>query len=729
MIAEVIVDIALSETDKIFDYIMPDDVKVGERVLVPFGKNTLEGFVIGVKGKTDYPDKIKEIIKPLDDFVAVTPEMIALMRNFSKSLNLRYIDLLRLFLPAGLRGGVIKPVHVEYAKLSGDADTFLDTISSRAKQQRACVEYLKDNSDVKKAYLTKTFGNSAVNSLINCGYIEVYFVEKLRTPEVFAASKKARPTLNPDQQKAVDEITKGTGTFLLHGVTGSGKTEVYMHCIEDALSKNKTAIMLVPEISLTPQVFLQFKERFGDKVAILHSGLSQGERFDEWRRLRSGEATVAVGARSAIFAPLENLGVIIIDEEHDGSYVSEGNPRYDTVEIAQFRAGYNSCPLVLGSATPSVESYYKAEKGEYKLLELPHRINNLLLPEMEVVDMSRELRAGNRDVFSTSLKDALRKTIAAKEQAIIFLNRRGFASFVMCKDCGFILKCKDCDVSLTYHKEDNQLKCHYCGKRYEMIDRCPICHGTNIRQGRIGTERVVEEVRKVLPEARVLRMDNDTTSEKGAHQRILSAFSKGEADVLVGTQMIAKGHDFQNVTIVGILDADFSLYLSDYRSNERTFQLITQVAGRAGRAGKSGKVIIQTYTPRHYVFRYAASYDYKNFYLKEKNTREVTKFPPFTNIVRILITSTSDRKAMDVAKNINEKMKVLLEEFKPDFIYYKGSKAPVTRIQNRYRYQLLMRIKPQNFETVKQRVFEIADAYRGKDGLWVFVEINPQSLV
>lgn len=605
----------------------------------------------------------------------------------------------------------------------------MDTISSRAKQQRACVEYLKDNSDVKKAYLTKTFGNSAVNSLINCGYIEVYSIEKLRKPEVFATSKKSRPTLNPDQQKAVDEITKGTGTFLLHGVTGSGKTEVYMHCIEDALSKNKTAIMLVPEISLTPQVFLQFKERFGDKVAILHSGLSQGERFDEWRRLRSGEATVAVGARSAIFAPIENLGVIIIDEEHDGSYVSEGNPRYDTVEIAGFRAGYNSCPLVLGSATPSVESYYKAEKGEYKLLELPHRINNLLLPEMEVVDMSRELRAGNRDVFSTSLKDALRKTIAAKEQAIIFLNRRGFASFVMCKDCGFILKCKDCDVSLTYHKEDNQLKCHYCGKRYEMIDRCPICHGTNIRQGRIGTERVVEEVRKVLPEARVLRMDNDTTSEKGAHQRILSAFSKGEADVLVGTQMIAKGHDFQNVTLVGILDADFSLYLSDYRSNERTFQLITQVAGRAGRAGKSGKVIIQTYTPRHYVFRYAASYDYKNFYLKEKNTREVTKFPPFTNIVRILITSTSDRKAMDAAKNINEKMKVLLEEFKPDFIYYKGSKAPVTRIQNRYRYQLLMRIKPQNFETVKQRIFEITDAYRGKDGLWVFVEINPQSLV
>lgn len=728
MIAEVIVDIALSETDKIFDYALTDELDVGRRVLVPFGSKQIEGFIIGLKDSTDYPEKIKNVIAPLDDFTAVTPEMIALMREFSESRHLRYIDMLRLCLPAGLRGGQIKPATAEYARLTGDADTFLDTISLRAKQQRAAVSYLKEHGEVRKPELTKAFGNSAVNALIDCGYIEISTVERRRTPKSADTKNLSRPTLNADQQHAVDEIISGKGTFLLHGVTGSGKTEVYMHCIEEMLSRGKSAIMLVPEISLTPQVFSLFRNRFGDRVAILHSGLSQGERFDEWRRLRNGEACVAVGARSAIFAPVENVGVIIIDEEHDGSYVSEGNPRYDTVDVAEFRAKYNDCPVILGSATPSIGSYYKAEQGEYKLLELPKRINNLLLPEMEIVNMSAELRLGNRDVFSAALKDALKNTVEKCEQAIIFLNRRGYASFIMCKDCGYIPKCRDCDISLTYHREDNQLKCHYCGRRYEMIDRCPVCGSTNIRQGRIGTERVVAEVKKLLPEARILRMDNDTTNEKGAHQRILNEFSEGKADVLVGTQMIAKGHDFQNVTLVGILDADFSLYLSDYRSNERTFQLITQVAGRAGRAGKSGKVIIQTYTPRHYVFRYAAAYDYKNFYLKEKNTREVTKFPPFTNIVRILVTSLSDKKAMDTARGINDRMKDVIAKYKEDFVYYKGAKAPITRIQNKYRYQLLMRVKPVRYEEIKREIFKITDCYKGKD-LWVFTELDPQTLI
>ena len=617
-----------------------------------------------------------------------------------------------------------------------DAQVAADRREKRAPLQSACLRLLCTLDRVSFSELCYFTGasSSSVNALVKAGLAEITQDEVFRRSVLRSEEQSPLPELNEEQRAAFEGILslydgEHASASLLYGVTGSGKTSVYVHLIDAMRRKGKASILLVPEIALTPQMIRIFSSYFGDDIAVLHSSLAVGERYDEWKRIKTGRARVVIGTRSAVFAPCSDLGLIIMDEEQEYTYKSENSPRYHARDAAKFRCASSNALLVLGSATPSVESYYKAEKGEYKLLELPHRINNLLLPEMEVVDMSRELRAGNRDVFSTSLKDALRKTIAAKEQAIIFLNRRGFASFVMCKDCGFILKCKDCDVSLTYHKEDNQLKCHYCGKRYEMIDRCPICHGTNIRQGRIGTERVVEEVRKVLPEARVLRMDNDTTSEKGAHQRILSAFSKGEADVLVGTQMIAKGHDFQNVTLVGILDADFSLYLSDYRSNERTFQLITQVAGRAGRAGKSGKVIIQTYTPRHYVFRYAASYDYKNFYLKEKNTREVTKFPPFTNIVRILITSTSDRKAMDAAKNINEKMKVLLEEFKPDFIYYKGSKAPVTRIQNRYRYQLLMRIKPQNFETVKQRIFEITDAYRGKDGLWVFVEINPQSLV
>lgn len=726
MIAEVIVDIALSETDKIFDYFASEDITEGSRVLVPFGSKPIEGYVLSLKQSSSYGGRLKKIIKPLDSFRAVTDEMLALMRKFSQTQNLRYIDLLRLFLPVGLRGGAVKPVYTDYCRLKLGGGEINALISARAVRQQQCAEYLK-GGEIKKSCLTELFGISAVNALIEKGVIETFKIEKKRTPDAVCA-KERKPRLNADQKKAVDEIMSGKGVFVLHGVTGSGKTEVYMHCIEDALKNGKTAVMLVPEISLTPQVFGLFKARFGDRVAILHSGLSQGERFDEWRRLRNGEASVAVGARSAIFAPLENVGVIIIDEEHDGSYISEGNPRYDTVEIAEFRAAYNKCPLILGSATPSLETYYKAEKGEYKLLELPNRINNLLLPEMEVVNMSQELRLGNRGAFSMRLKEELKKTVGRGEQAIIFLNRRGYASFVMCKDCGHILKCRDCDISLTYHKEDNQLKCHYCGRRYEMISECPMCHGKNIRQGRIGTEKVVAEVRELLPEAGVLRMDNDTTAEKGAHRRILDDFASGKADVLVGTQMIAKGHDFQNVTLVGILDADFSLYFSDYRSNERTFQLITQVAGRAGRAGKSGKVIIQTYTPRHYVFRYASGYDYKGFYQKEKNSREVTKFPPFTNLVRILITSTADRRAMDAARSINEQMKPVIDEYRSEFVYYKGAKAPITRIQNKYRYQLMMRIKPERYEEIKQRIFAITANQKGKE-LWIFTELNPQTLI
>ncbi|MEG1613556.1 MAG: primosomal protein N' [Clostridia bacterium] len=729
MYAEVIVDIALSETDKVFDYLALADTVLGQRVSVPFGSMTKEGFVIGLKDSPSCePSKVKPIISKLDDFTAITEEMLALMRHFSIENNLRYVDLLRLFIPSRLRGGNIHTIIQEYCRLAdGMTDVeILDMISDRAVQQRACISYLFDKYE-PRCELNKMFGSSAVKSLVEKGFIDVSEEEKRREPD-YSKYKAECPILNADQQNAVNIITKSSKTFVLHGITGSGKTEVYMHSIEDTVKKGKTAIMLVPEISLTPQIFGLFRARFGDKIAILHSGLSHGERYDEWRRLLNGDAVIAVGARSAIFAPLKNIGIIIVDEEHDSSYMSESNPRYDTKLIAEFRAKYNNAPLVLGSATPDIETYYKTETGEYGLIELEHRVNNLLMPEMKIINMSLELKSGNRDILSTELREKIKATIDKGEQAIVFINRRGYASFVMCRDCGYIAKCDDCDISLTYHQEDEQLKCHYCGKRYKMIYECPICHGKHIRQGKVGTEKVVGELQRCFPSARILRMDNDTTTTKGAHQRILESFANGDANILVGTQMIAKGHDFKNVTLVGILDADFSLHLDDYRCSERTYQLITQVAGRAGRTSKGGEVLIQTYTPKHYVYWYAKNYDYKGFYAKEKNSRELTKFPPFTEIVRILITSTSDSKAMDIARSINEEMKTIIQKNREAFAYYKGAKAPIARIQNKFRYQLMMRIKSDAYDNIIKDIYLITEKYKFKD-CWVFVERRPQSLI
>lgn len=726
MIAEVIVDIAANEINRVFDYAVSDNVKVGMRVAVPFGNKKIEGFVIGLKETTEVPDgKLKTVTEPLDDFTAITGEMLELLRFMRKKYHLNYIDVLRLFIPSKMRGGRVSDIMLSFATLKGDYGKIVEEIGTRAKKQLECVEHLKNEGDFTAA-LNKNFGASAVNALKEKGFLEIAEVHHRRSPFAVVSAEKTIK-LNVDQQRAVEAINSGKGTFLLHGVTGSGKTEVYMHCIEEALLKGKTAIMLVPEISLTPQVLGLFRGRFGEKVAILHSALSDGERFDEWKRLLTGEAKIAVGARSAIFAPLQNLGIIIVDEEHDGSYISESNPRYDTKEVAEYRAKFNGCPLILGSATPQIESYYRAEHNEYTLLELPNRIYNKNLPEIEIVDMSMELRRGNRDIFSNPLKEGLKQVVEKGEQAIIFLNRRGYSSFLLCKECGYIPKCEDCDISLTYHKADNRLKCHYCGKTYGMLGKCPKCGSENIRYGRVGTEQVVDEIIKLIPNARVLRMDNDTTTKKGSHQEILQAFTGGGYDILVGTQMIAKGHDFKNVTLVGILDADFSLYFSDYRSNERTFQLITQVAGRAGREEKGGRVLLQTYSPKHPILYYASRYDYQGFYGKEINSREVAKFPPFTKIVRVLITATDECVAQDAARLLNNRMKEVLDKNKADFIYYKGMKSPVARVENRYRYQLLMRILSDRADEIINEIYKAVDETPAKTA-WVFVEINPQNL-
>ncbi len=731
MVAEVIVDISTSEVDKVFDYSLDGspDIRAGFRVLVPFGRMSVEGYVVGVKESSDYLG-LKPITKRLDDYPVISEEMLALMNFMTAKYHLRKVDVLRLFIPAQMRGGRVKELVIKYARIADEyaGRDEAQFIRSSATAQHDIFAYLTECGRASVTELNKDFSAAALRNLVARGIVVLEEEESLRTPySELNDEKKKEVVLTAAQAAVVEKINNGEkGVYLLHGVTGSGKTEVYMRCISDALKAGKTAIMLVPEISLTPQVLRSFRARFGDEVALLHSGLSVGERFDEWRRLIGGRAKVAVGARSAVFAPLKNVGLIIIDEEHDSSYVSESNPRYVTHEVAAFRAKYNDCSLVLGSATPSIESYYKATIGEYKLLELPERVNKRQLPEMEIVNMCKEVYDGNNGMFSRLLLSELKECMERDEQAIIFINRRGYSSYMMCRSCGYVAKCEQCDVSLVYHKDENVLKCHYCGNRYAVLTECPVCHSPHIKRGFVGTQAIVEQLSELFPDKKILRMDNDTTQNKDSHARILGEFAAKKASILVGTQMIAKGHDFPDVTLVGIVDADMSLHFSDFRAAERTYQLITQVAGRAGRDVKPGKVVLQTYTPNNYVYRLAVKNDYKGFYEKEVNLREVTKYPPFCKIVRVLVSGENEELCTATLKGIFDEISALTKENPNCFAYFAAMKSPVKRIQNKFRVQILMRITDR-FDNIIQKVYNIVDAHTVPKTS-VFVEINPNNL-
>ena len=720
--AKVIIDQDAKALDREFVYVIPDDLEVtfGERVVVPFGGRVLEGFVVDITDKTDYDiSKIKSVIRTVDGFAVIKKEMLSLMHYMADNLHLKLASILRLFLPSEMRTGKVKELKVRYVRLKGDDVT----MPKNARKQAEILEFLKINKVAKFSEVSAEFGYAPLSSLVKKGEVEVFFEEKKREVDYDKLDLKKRE-LTPLQQRAVDTI-KENKTYLLHGVTGSGKTEVYMNLIERELEKGKTALMLVPEISLTPQVLANFKARFGEAVALIHSGLSAGERFDEWRRIFFGEARVVVGARSAIFSPIENLGIIIIDEEHEQSYISESNPRYDTHEIAEFRRKYNDCILVLGSATPSIDSYLKALEGEYQLVEMPVRVNGMEMPKIVIIDMLNELRHGNNEIFSIPLIAELGNVVEKKKQAMIFINRRGFSSFQRCRECGYVAKCKDCDVSLVYHRYENKLKCHYCGKRYRALDICPSCGSHNIKQGAIGTERVVEELKNYFPDVPIFRMDNDTTSTKGAHRSILSQFREAKPGILVGTQMIAKGHDFEDVILVGIIDADQSLYQADYRSIERTFQLITQVSGRAGRSKEQGKVILQTYSPRHYVYRYVQNYDFKGFFKKEANLRKVTNFPPYTKVLRILFSHEDENIVAKEIKVCYNKVQEVKERFKDEFVYLDVMKSPLNRIKTKYRYQILMRFKLNKAKEIENEIFKCVGE-KAKSS--VFFEVNPNNL-
>ena len=730
MIAEVIVDVANSEVDKIFDYIAIPDVSIGDRVLVPFGRRTIEGYVINLKDKSDLPkDKLKSLISIIDDYPILLPELLDLSYDMITRNHLRFIDCLRLMVPTQLRTKHMSPIYIAYLKIDDNynPDEHIVNIRANAKLRRDMLLYIEAGKEYLRSELNKHFGRNNVEKLLSIGIATMITKHKIRKPNSIVLENKFIQ-LNDEQRQIVESVLCNPDKpHLVFGVTGSGKTEVYMNIIDNVIKQGKSAIMLVPEISLTPQMMGVFVARFGDNVAMLHSGLSDGERFDEWQRIRSGDAKIVIGARSAIFAPLTNIGAIILDEEHDSSYKSESNPRFLTHDVAKFRGQYNKCPLVLGSATPSLDSFQCAMKGEYILHELTTRANKKAMPNISVVDMCKELHNGNTNMFSRQLLEELHKCIEENNQAMLFLNRRGFSSYVICKECGYVAKCSDCDVSLVYHKEDNQLKCHYCNKRYKALDACPQCHSTYIRMGAIGTQRVVEELQSIFPKVKILRMDNDTTQTKDSLVNILDEFSRTKPCILVGTQMIAKGHDFPDVTVVGIVDADMSLHFSDYRAVERTFQLITQVAGRAGRSSKAGKVILQTYTPKHYVYRYIKDYDYKGFFDKEINLREVTQFPPFAKIIRILISGESDELTYSVAIKIFDDLKNIRMRLDKDFIYFALMRSPVSRIQNKYRYQVLMRIKIDNSSSILDEIYHVVNRHQNAK-TQIFVEQNPANM-
>ena len=730
MIAEVIVDVLSSEVDRVFDYNIPssfDYLTAGYRVLVPFGNRKIEGYIISIKSITDCPeDKLKSIISVCDAKPLILPEIIELIKYMKEKLYLRLIDGIRLSVPSQVRSGVDYKVEKIVTLNDENASKFLTTISKRQKNIPLLIEYLRSIGKAKYSDISSKFGANNVKILLENDVIKA---QENRINRLSLGDKKENSIeLTKLQKSCVKDICASTDKpIVLFGVTGSGKTEVYMHVIDKMLSEGKTALMLVPEISLTPQMVRVFSDRFGKNVAVLHSALSVGEKHDEWFRIYDGEAKIVVGARSAIFAPMQNIGVIIIDEEHDGSYVSDSNPRYFTHDIAEFRAKYNKCPLCLGSATPSIETFYKTQICKYNLTQMPVRVNQKPMPKIEIVDMKQEFRNGNNTMLSTTLLSKLDSAINDNNQAILFINRRGFSSYLMCRECSYIPKCTECDANLVYHKDENVLKCHYCGKKFKVLTKCPDCGSDSIKLGATGTQQIVELIHEHFPNVNVFRLDNDSVKTKNSYSEILTNFGKTKPAILVGTQMVTKGHDFPKVTLVGIVDADISLFNYSYKANETTFQLMTQVSGRAGRSETAGEVVLQTYVPKNPVYLTSANYDYFKFYDKEINLRETTKFPPFAKIVRILITSEFD----DIAKDLTHELMLNLKDFRikygKQFFFLEGMKSPVNKIKNKHRYQIVLRFDTKIEDDVIKEIYSLLDEMRNNK-VSVFVEINPSSL-
>ncbi|HWR60277.1 MAG TPA: primosomal protein N' [Clostridia bacterium] len=807
--AEVIVANKCKETDRTYSYLIPgemsESVKVGSRVIVPFGMGNkqLEGYVTGIGGDISFDiSKVKPIAGLLDDEPVMTPALVELAGWMKKKYLSYYIDAIQAIVPSPVRTrssytlelsgdetvyeklGKLKSNSmieiVEYLELNGGSAKLEDIkeyfsgrkidyyikklieseivsrhqvignkigkktekllylnelqgieLKKNASRQKEIMELLKANPGMTLTKLKEACGDcdSSVRTLRNKGYIRIEEIDGYREVASKVYSEKLHK-LSQDQLEALDKIrgffSQGKDV-VLHGVTGSGKTEVYLELIEECLAAGKAAIMLVPEISLTPQMVSRFKNRFGDNIAVMHSSLSEGEKYDEWRKIKAGIVKVAIGARSAVFAPFKSLGIIIIDEEHEHTYKSEIKPKYLTREVAEKRCRLEGAHLLMGSATPSIETYYRARLGEIGLAELPRRVNGSPMPEVEVVDMREELKAGNRTIFSGSLTSAVLDTLKSGNQMILFLNRRGHSTFVSCRQCGIVMRCPRCSISLTYHLKEEKLVCHYCGYERKNPAVCPKCKSDKIKYFGVGTQKLEREFQKKFSVRNILRMDADTTTRKNSHQELLDKFRRKEASVLLGTQMISKGLDFPDVTLVGVIAADTSLNLPDFRSGERTFQMIAQVAGRAGRAEKKGRVIVQTYSPEHYSIEYAHNHDYKGFYEKEIMLRRELGYPPFSSLANIVISGTVEGEVIKYANEIS----LLLDKSiagNPGVEKLGPAAAVISRIKNRFRWQIV--IKSGKEDTLRAILEDLQDRCgEGQSNVSINLDLNPQSML
>lgn len=726
MYVSVLTQIGAKAVDQTFFYHVPklleNNIKIGVRVRIPFGNMILDGFVLGISDNSSYNNsKIKDIINVIDKEPVLNKEMLLLGKYMSDNLLASLSSCYQVMLPKALKAEVKSNIKIKYdrylhrIKSIEEIDRYIDNCKYESQINLLC--------KLKEGDILITKMSSSINTIIKYGFASIIY-EECKRYKYDGISNYKRVNLTDKQRLVSDTIISSFGksdTFLLYGVTGSGKTEVYMDVIEKAINNGKSAIMLVPEIGLTPQIVGKFISRFGNVISVLHSKLSDSERYDEYRKITNGESKIVIGTRSAIFVPFNNIGVIIIDEEHTSSYKQDNNPRYSAINVAEWRSKYHNCPLVLGSATPSLESFAKAGNHVYKLLSLTEKAGGSVLPIVNIVDMKEEVKKGNF-ILSDILKNKIGEVLDRGEQAIILLNRRGYSSTISCRECGYVYKCPNCDITYTYHKSSNNLKCHYCGYSMVLPNKCSICGSDNLKDYGLGTEKL-EETLNSLYKARIVRMDVDTTSKKGQHQKIIDDFGEHKYDILIGTQMIAKGLDFPLVTLVGVVSIDSSLTSPDYRASENTFQLLSQVSGRAGRSESKGEVIIQTFNPDHYAITLAKNHDYIDFYKEEMKIRKMLKYSPYYYMVLVSITSKDYELGFKEANRIGSYIR---NNISSDSIVLGPTMANMFKVNNIYHYQII--IKYRKDDSLMKVLKFIIDMQVKNNKIDVSIDFNPSRI-